>query len=347
VNAEVVVIGAGPAGCAAALAARRAGLGVIVLEAHERPRVAPGETLHPGIEPILAALGVWTRVAKAGFHRHCGMWNEIGGRRWFTAYGSDATGPWFGLQADRRILHTLLHEAVMETGAEIRRPVTPSGVLMNGPRVVGVRAGASVIEARWVFDATGHRAWLARRLALPDERHSPPLRLRFGWRRTSAPELDGQPLFRQSNAGWTWYAPVTDARLAWVQLQVDPSPGVGRVYAWRLHGRAAGPGYFVLGDAAALLDPAASNGVLRAMMSGMLAAHLVHAVGEARMSEATATQQYIEWIEGMFLDSAAELRRRGLSHAGPRVPVPIRLADPLASAAWAVSSGRASSPSRC
>jgi len=60
--------------------------------------------------------------------------------------------------------------------------------------------------------------------------------------------------------------------------------------------------------------------VLRAMMSsGIFAAHLAHAVAEARTSEATATELYIKWIEGMFLDSAAELRRR-LPHAAPREP---------------------------
>jgi flavin-dependent dehydrogenase len=310
---DVAILGAGPAGCAAALAARRAGLGVVVLEAHDRPRVAPGETLHPGIEPIMAALGVWTRVSGAGFHRHRGIWNEIDGRRWFTPYGGDTAGPWLGLQADRQILHTLLQEAVVEAGAEIRRPMSPSDVLEEAGRVSGVRAGESVIRARWVFDATGHHAWLARRLELPEEHHSSPLRIRFGWTAASKPDLDGQPLFRHVPEGWTWQAPLGNGRLAWVKLRVDPSrrDARGRVSSWRLHRRAAGPGYFVLGDAAALLDPAASNGVLRAMMSGILAAHLVRAVVEGRTGERDAIPAYVDWVEGMFRDSVAELRRRG------------------------------------
>jgi len=68
---------------------------------------------------------------------------------------------------------------------------------------------------------------------------------------------------------------------------------------WRLHEPCAGPGYFLLGDAAALLDPASSNGVLRALMSGMLAADLA-----ARMllggDESSAAQAYIRWISELF-----------------------------------------------
>ena len=272
----------------------------------------------------MAQLGVWTRVSTAGFHRHRGIWNEIDGLRSFAPYGRDDTGPWLGVQADRKKLHTLLQEAVTEAGAEIRRPVSPSDVLEEGLRISGVITSESLIRARWVFDATGHRAWLAHRLALLEERHSPPLRIRFGWVAASAPGLCGQPLFRQCADGWDWQAPLGNARLAWVTLRVEPSPGEsahrarrGTVYSWRLHRRSAGPGYFVLGDAAALLDPAASNGVLRAMMSGILAAHLVRAVVDGRTDEHAASRTYVDWIEGMFRHSVGELRRRGSWHAIP------------------------------
>ena len=312
-SADVVVIGAGPAGCAAALAARRRGLRVVVIDALDRPRLAPGETLHPGIEPMLAELGVWERVSKAGFHRHRGIWNEWAGRRWFTAYGDDDAGPWLGLQADRRTLHTLLQDAAMEAGAELRRGVTPVDVLDDGGRIGGVRTKTAAIRARWVFDATGVIAWLAHRLALPVEHHSPPLRIRFGWTTVVARALDGQPLFRRHAEGWDWQAPLGNGRLAWVTLRVTPHRRRRASYAWRLHRRAAGPGYFVLGDAAALLDPAASNGVLRAMMSGVLAAHLVRAMIDGR-DEDTAGRAYVEWIERTYFDCVAELRRRGAAH---------------------------------
>jgi FAD-dependent oxidoreductase family protein len=47
------VIGGGPAGAAAAITAKRAGVGVVILEESPFPCVRPGETLHPGVEPLL------------------------------------------------------------------------------------------------------------------------------------------------------------------------------------------------------------------------------------------------------------------------------------------------------
>src|SRR4051794_25366150 len=70
---DLLIIGAGPAGCAAAISARRHGLTVMMLEASAQPRRVPGETLHPGIEPLFARLGVAAQVARAGFHRHAGI----------------------------------------------------------------------------------------------------------------------------------------------------------------------------------------------------------------------------------------------------------------------------------
>ena len=54
---DILILGSGPAGCAAAITARRAGLTVLVVEAAARRKSEPGETLHPGIEPIFERLG--------------------------------------------------------------------------------------------------------------------------------------------------------------------------------------------------------------------------------------------------------------------------------------------------
>ncbi len=98
---DLLIIGAGPAGCAAAISARRHGLTVMMLEASAQPRRAPGETLHPGIEPLFARLDVAEPVARAGFHRHAGIRIGWDAPARFEPYGEDASGPWHGFQADR------------------------------------------------------------------------------------------------------------------------------------------------------------------------------------------------------------------------------------------------------
>src|SRR5947209_1817362 len=63
---DVAIIGAGPAGCAAAIGLARRGLGVVVLEAQRRRGVRVGETLPPSASMALRELGVWDGFIKCG-----------------------------------------------------------------------------------------------------------------------------------------------------------------------------------------------------------------------------------------------------------------------------------------
>ena len=69
---------------------------------------------------------------------------------------------------------------------------------------------------------------------------------------------------------------------------------------WRIFRACAGPGYFLMGDAACYMDPSAANGVLRAMMSGIYAAHLAAAVTKKRTDPVGASQEYRRWVSELF-----------------------------------------------
>jgi len=286
-----------------------------MLEAQAEVRSAPGETLHPGVEAIFRQLNVWDEISSAGFHRHRGIWKGADGRRTFAPYGRTDERPWLGFQADRRTLHDILQRAAMKAGATVIRPMSPRAIVRAGDHVVGIDLGSSQICARWVLDATGRRAWLARALGLVAERQGPLLRARFGWSTTEDPGLEGQPQFDRRGDGWDWRAPLGDGRTAWVKLRVtsrQAAAGTGAFQGldltWRRHRACAGPGYFLLGDAAALLDPSSSNGVLRALMSAIFAIHLIRGVLRREISEPDADAAYMAWIGKLFDSCAAELR---------------------------------------
>lgn len=300
---DVIVIGAGPAGCAAAIRARQAGLRVILLESNPEPKVAPGETLHPGIEPILKQLGILDRVADAGFRRHRGIWSECRSQREFLPYGEGNDGAWRGLQVDRQAFHSILQQGAVDAGATLIRNSRPEAVIVEGGRVNGVTVKGSVFRGHWTVDATGRTAWLARVLDLPADLRSPPLGVRFGWRDGEALALDGQPAFAFRDDGWDWQAPLADGRSAWVELRIDKPNDrrpKGMDFTWRIHHNCAGPGYILIGDAAAMLDPASSHGVLKALMSGILFGHLAEAFQEKRVSEAFVRAAYRSWIIEQF-----------------------------------------------
>jgi flavin-dependent dehydrogenase len=297
-----------------------------MLDINAHPRTAPGETLHPGIEPILNQLGIAQAVEEAGFHRHTGVWMEDAGERRFVPYGEDHRGPWRGFQVDRRIFGQILRRAAVDGGVTLIPDGRAGKVLMSGERVTGIEvADGRRYLSHWTIDATGRSAWLARKLGLEVVVRSQPLRVRFGWRRGNLKDLDGQPLFSFHEDGWEWQAPLGEGRVAWVKLRVgDPAnpAEAGVDVTWRYRPDCAGPGYFLIGDAAAMLDPSSSHGVLRSLMSGILCSHLIAGCRQPAVEEAGATAAYRAWLLEQFAhDEQRLLRHYGRARLGQRAPL--------------------------
>ena len=312
---DLLIIGAGPAGCAAAITARRHGLTVRMLEASARPRRVPGETLHPGIEPLFAKLGLGEELAHAGFHRHTGIGIAWDTPRHFEPYGEDASGPWRGFQADRQLLATILETAAVEAGASLCKPARPASLLFDGNRLRGVATTDGETHlAHQTIDATGRRAWLARALGVTSELRSPSLRATFGWTTQAQADCKHEPELSARSDGWHWNAPIGAGKGAWVNLRACRSED-GRAYtgegvdvSWRIHRPMTGPGYILAGDAAVLLDPASSHGVLRAVMSGMLSAEVAAANTRDLLDESTPLAAYRSWMEQQFDHDCERLR---------------------------------------
>lgn len=318
-KSDVVIIGAGPSGCAAALRARQAGLSVVMLEANPRIKQAPGETLHPGVEPLLQQLGVLEAVLNAGFMRHDGVWVQSCAQQRYSSYGADSTGKWRGFQVDRQIFHGILLQAVIDAGVIVMQPCRPEDVFFENGRLAGVVVNGTPLRAEWTVDATGRTAWLAKKLALAEHIYSPPLYARFGWRDETACEAGAEPRFRFRTDGWDWKARVNSHRIAWVELRIRQAhEKTGMDLTWRVRPKCAGPGYCLLGDAAAALDPALSHGVIRALMSGILFGHFMDCRRRMDMSEFDVIAAYCDWINSQFEFDQRHLRKFYLeSIAGP------------------------------
>lgn len=285
---------------------------VLMFDTNSQPKISPGETLHPGIEPLLKQLQVLDQILQAGFHRHRGVWFEQGGLRDFIPYGENEYGSWLGFQADRRIFLQILQQAAIDAKVSLVRNAEPEIVLLEGKRVIGMMVKGKPFHAPWTVDATGRSAWLARKLTLPVKQYSPPLGVRFGWRNEKLDDLDGQPLFAFCKNGWDWYAPLGRNRSAWVELRIAKNPGdppEGIDLSWKIRPDCAGPGYVLLGDAAATLDPSSSHGVLRALMSGILCSHLVEAYLGTHINETDIIEAYRNWVGTQFENDEKHLRR--------------------------------------
>jgi len=331
---DVLVVGGGPAGAAAALTALRGGAQVRIVERSRFPRYRPGETLHPGIEPLLAKLGV-ADILDSVAMRHAGIWSAWAEPMRFFPYGEDARGPWHGFQATGSAFDQHLLERACVAGAALTVDEVIDVLSGADGSVRGVRTAHGHELAGWVIDCTGRRHLLARHLGIGLDRHSPQLVASYGY---ATGDLDATlPAIWSDPEGWTWVAEVAPSRYHWTRVTEAshrPAPGWmpaalrtltreftrGADVSWRIARRLAGPGFCLAGDSAMVLDPSSSHGVLRAIMSGMMAAHLVLQIAGGA-DPARCAARYHAWLSAWFRADAIEMaglyRRANLFGFGP------------------------------
>ena len=315
---DVIVVGGGPGGSAAAIACATANLRVLLLEKSLFPREHPGETLHPGIEPLLEKLGVMAEVLSAGFLRHQGHWVKWDRDRQFVPFGADERGIWQGFQAWRADFDRILLASAKAVGVDILQPCRVDRPIVCEGRTIGVETLQGNFTAAFVIDAAGSHHWLAKQLGLELKTYSSPLIANYGYVRGNCPPRDDAPAIVADDRGWTWTARVRPELYQWTRLTFKPEridrnwipaelsqlqasgKSRGADVTWRLVERPAGPGYFLVGDAAAVLDPASSHGVLKAIMSGMMAASTIAQMVDRTQCEDRVISTYCQWVHHWF-----------------------------------------------
>ncbi|WP_341284975.1 NAD(P)/FAD-dependent oxidoreductase [Priestia megaterium] len=330
---HVIVVGGGPAGASVAISCAQRGLNVLIIEEEVFPRYRAGETLHPGIEPLLKDLGVREKVNKANFLRHKGNWVKWEKQLNFIPFGSDENGPWLGYQAWRADFDSILLDHALSLGVEIWKSCKALNPIVQKERIIGLKTNKGDIYASFIIDATGRSQWLAKKLKLKIQTYSPRLIARYGYVEGDCYIRNEAPAIIADDNGWTWTACVRPGIYQWTRLSIDnevlnknwvPEEFKelnirGRMYGadmtWRIITKPGGAGYFLVGDAAAILDPASSHGVLKAIMSGMMTGNLVYQILKKQQREDIAIQRYCKWINSWFMHDVEKLRKLYLRFA--------------------------------
>ncbi len=170
-DADVIVVGAGPAGSATAYHLARAGHSVLLLEKTAFPREKVcGDGLTPRAVTALVSMGIDTSP-EAGWLHNKGLRIIGGGMRLELPWPELASHPSYGLVRPRSDFDDLLARQAVKAGAVLRENTAVTGpVLDRAGRITGVttkgESGEQTYSAPLVVAADGNSSRLALAMGL-------------------------------------------------------------------------------------------------------------------------------------------------------------------------------------
>jgi len=224
-DADVLVVGCGPAGAAAAYWLAEYGARVLVAEKKRFPRDKTcGDGLTPRAVKQLEDMGLGEELSR--FHRYDGLRATAHGRELELQWPTHPVYPRHGYVVRRRELDHMVARRAVAAGADLREGHEVTEPVMDGPRLAGallrdVESGATTeVRARFVVVADGANSRFGRALGTSRNREWPyGTAIRTYWTSPRHDEpwiesaLDVKDRHGNSMPGYGWIFPVGDGTI--------------------------------------------------------------------------------------------------------------------------------------
>jgi len=354
-TADVLVVGAGPAGSAAAARLAAAGWDVLLVDRAEFPRDKTcGDGLTPRAVRTLQTLGAFERVAARAHRLDAARIVSPGGHQLRIRFADHLDGwPHFALVLPRYELDDCLRQHAIASGARFLGDCKVIAPLPARSGAVAQRGGESLaIESRLVVLATGASLPLLRSFGFL--RQLPPTvsAARAYWEGVEGPDDTMEFFFdRRFARGYLWLFPLGEGR-ANIGLGLFPYNGQPRPSAARLltealadyaplasrlrrarrlspikgyplrtdfpHHPVVADGVLLAGEACGLVNPVTGEGIDLALESGLLAAAAADAALQRGDMAAATLSPYARELRSRFAAFFREMRWLVRWAMGPR-----------------------------
>lgn len=311
---QIIIVGAGPAGCTLAALLAMRGVPALVFDDDKRPPLLVGESLIPAVVPLFRKLGIEDRVKEFCVHKPGAAFFATTGEKLHFSFQNVADHlPPYSYNTPRPELDRLLRQRAEELGARFVKAhakVRAEGDTLildeESRQAAGLAPGA---PQPLLVDATGRSRLFARTLQLPAHR-GPRNDIAYfahyeNFRHDEV--APGNVIISVLTHGWSWRIPLKDRLSVGVVISKDHASTLGTTAEERLSAcirqepllrdcaaqakrvtdvmtytnyqllseRGFGPGWILLGDAFGFVDPMLSPGLFMSMEGARLLDELV------------------------------------------------------------------------
>ena len=163
---DVIIIGSGPAACAAAATCSQAGYDVLIVTAESEPKASAEssfgilESIHPGVSSLLEKIGAGGAEHSATRALYEGIYHNKN----YLPLGEDSHGVWRGMHIDRAIFDAEIISRIRKPGIQFQFHEKVQDFIFEHDRIVGIKTDSGELFAKYIIDASGKNGIAGKKL---------------------------------------------------------------------------------------------------------------------------------------------------------------------------------------
>ncbi len=315
---DILIIGAGPAGSSSAIQLSKAGFGVTMIDNVAFPRFRPGESCHPGIEPLLYQLDVWDEVVALNPIRYNSIVINTNGIERQDFFNSDKS--WQGFQFPREKFDLVLLEKAIKLGTRFIEKTQIIKFETSEKRIISIKTNKGDFKFDFVIDATGSKSLTSIKLHLERNQYSKNIiSSYYQIMPTSKVAEKLNCYFEITDDYWGYISLIKDhiysVAFSSCKLQAfyqkhflqkhfksDYEVVVAKGFntSWKLTSNQLYDNLYLVGDALMTFDPTSSKGILKSIMSGIYSAHIITHIKKNILTKMQGHGMYQNWANNFF-----------------------------------------------
>lgn len=280
---------------------------------------SPVQSIHPGVVSLLQELEL--KATLEGSTRSLFDTIYINGIK--SPLSPVENEVWHGHHIDRNCWDRSLLQHLGSLSLKLYSDVGINKVTRASDGSIEVTTNHEItLKCKYLIDASGARRITRHFLKLNEVFLTRPMTCWTG-RSYCNDQHDLPTSFSMNKSGWTWLAPEDEHHITWNQLKLDTGTEfndphsvfkpIGKPFAYNVRWRVFRPicdqQVLLCGDAAGMLDPAAGQGILNALLSGIKAGQCLIACIAAPEQEPWHFALYDQWFITQYEQKVADLTK--------------------------------------